>query len=323
MTRPSEPGRSRQTSADQALARLLAQLKSRGYRFVTPTPATHARVVKRPAMQEARDLRGVLGWSLAFDPQILEPEVLEALIAADALEPAGKDRFKSRFRVSSLGDDLYLHSAFPTDEEDAVFFGPDSYRFATLIEAELASRPAPAGVRLVDVGAGAGVGGIVAAKAASNLQVAMTDINALALRLARINAEAAGVEASFHLGPSLEPIDGAAELILANPPYMIDTSGREYRDGGDMHGAEIAFQIAEDAVARLAPGGRFLLYTGSAIIDGSDPLAQALAGLAEDANCELRYWEIDPDVFGEDLVKEPYRDVERIAVVAAVITRPR
>jgi methylase of polypeptide subunit release factors len=316
-----EPGRSQPTAADQALARLLAQLKSRGYRFVTPTPATHARVVKRPAMQQARDLRGVLGWSLAFDTDILEPEVLETLMAADGLEPAGKGRFKSRFRVSSLGEDLYLHSAFPTDEEDAVFFGPDSYRFAHLISAELASRPAADGARLVDVGAGAGVGGIVAAKACVSLRVAMTDINPLALWLARINAEAAGVEASFHLGPSLEPIDGAVDLILANPPYMIDTSGRDYRDGGDMHGAEIACEIAKDAVARLAPDGRFILYTGSAIIDGTDPLAQALTRLAEGADCELRYWEIDPDVFGEDLAKEPYRDVERIAVVGAVMTR--
>jgi hypothetical protein len=33
----------------------------------------------------------------------------------------------------------------------------------------------------------------------------------------------------------------------------------------------------------------------------------------------LRYEEIDPDVFGEELEEEPYRNVERIAAVGAVI----
>jgi hypothetical protein len=37
--------------------------------------------------------------------------------------------------------------------------------------------------------------------------------------------------------------------------------------------------------------------------------------------CTLDYREIDPDVFGEELSKPIYADVERIAVVGAVITK--
>jgi hypothetical protein len=35
----------------------------------------------------------------------------------------------------------------------------------------------------------------------------------------------------------------------------------------------------------------------------------------------MRYREIDPDVFGEELDDPAYRDVDRIALVAVVLTR--
>ncbi len=49
--------------------------------------------------------------------------------------------WRSRVRWSSLGDLLLVHSAWPTDSSDAVFFGPDSYRFAQLIEDHLRLSP--------------------------------------------------------------------------------------------------------------------------------------------------------------------------------------
>lgn len=307
---------------EAALADLLHALRARSYAFVTPTPATHARVIAR-TKGGARDLRDVLGWCLPFEPSILDMEISGVLRAADALELLPCGRFKSRVRVSTLGDDLFVHSAYPTDDEDAVFFGPDSYRFADLIRDELARSPPPRGARLVDVGAGAGVGAIVAAHACPAVSVTMTDINPHALRLARINAAVAGVEAEFVMGPNLDPVVGAVDLALANPPYIIDAAGRGYRDGGDMHGGRVSCEIAEAAVSRLSGGGRLILYTGSAIIDGTDRLRRALVALAEREGCAIRYREIDPDVFGEELEKAQYREVERIAVVAAVIARPR
>ena len=42
---------------------------------------------------------------------------------------------------------------------------------------------------------------------------------------------------------------------------------------------------------------------------------------AADAGCALRYREIDPDVFGEQLDLPGYEDVERIAAVGAVLSR--
>lgn len=307
--------------ADAALAALLQLLKARDYHFVTPTPATHGLVLSRPDRREARKIEDVLGWSLPFGTSLLDREVMQLLKTAGALEEAGEGRWRSLFRVSSLGGALFLHSAYPTDDEDAVFFGPDSYRFARLIMSELSARPPAAPVRLADMGAGAGVGAIVAHRLCPGARLIMTDINPKALRLARINASAAGVEAEFIESDGLTGVDDPIDLVLANPPYIIDPAKRAYRDGGALHGGAAALDMTRQALDRLADGGRFILYTGSAIVDGKDVLREALTGMANAAGCVMRYEELDPDVFGEELANEAYREVDRIAVVGAVFQR--
>jgi methylase of polypeptide subunit release factors len=308
--------------ADAPLLRLHALLRDRGYRFVTPTPATHARVVARADRQEAESVEDVLGWSLPFRPGTIDAQVEMLLDQAGLLSAAG-DRRRATIRMSSLHDRLFLHSAYPTDDEQAVFFGPDSYRFADLVRDELRACPLRPGAQAVDIGAGSGVGGIVAAGACPGLRLAMTDRNPAALRFARINAQAAGIAAELHETDTLEPVAGTFDLATANPPYIIDGKGRLYRDGGAMHGGQVSLDMAVMALRRLAPAGRLILYTGSAIVRGQDALRAALAEAARDHGCALRYREIDPDVFGEELDDPVYRDVDRIALVAAILTRAR
>ena len=89
-----------------------------------------------------------------------------------------------------------------------------------------------------------------------------------------------------------------------------------------MHGGEVSLEIARMAAARLAPGGRLVLYTGSAIVDGADPLRAALGSAMGELGCTVRYQELDPEVFGEELAKPSYADVDRIALVAAIAERP-
>lgn len=315
--RPEQPaGR----SADVELSHLLALLRDRGYRFVTPTPATHARVVARPDRQAAACVEDVLGWSLPYRPGDCDAAIEAILDRAGLTEPAG-DRRRATIRVSLLHEHLFLHSAYPTEAADAVFFGPDSYRFADLIRDELRDCPARDGAQMVDIGTGSGVGAIVAATACPGLRIHMTDVNPAALRFARINAAAAGVSAAFHEGDGLAAIPGEIDVATANPPYVIDDGKRLYRDGGAMHGAQVSLDMATMAMDRLAPGGRLILYTGSAIVRGRDPLEAALAAAAAARGCTMRYREIDPDVFGEELENALYRDVDRIALVAAVVTR--
>ena len=307
-------------SANMALLDLIGLLKDLDYRFVTPTPATHARILARPDRRQAADLRAIFGWSLPFAPDVPPQPVLECLRAGGALRDDGR-LLRSRLRASTLGEDLYLHSAFPTDQEDSVFFGPDSYRFANLIAAELTARPLNPGARIADVGGGAGVGALVAARTCPQARVVMTDINPKALRLAQINATAAGVEIETVEASGLDGVAPPLDLITLNPPYIIDEAGRTYRDGGGMHGGKLSLDLTIEAMDRLADGGRVLLYTGSAILKGADPLRDALTRKAAHRGLRLDYREIDPDVFGEELTKPQYRDVERIALIAATISK--
>jgi hypothetical protein len=313
------PQRASCPDPDAALLALLGALETRGYRFVTPTPATHARVIGRAGRRTARDLADVLGWSLPFEPGLLDPELLALLDAAGEIAPHGS-LLRATCRVSSLHGHLFLHSAYPTADEDAVFFGPDSYRFADFIRTRLGDC---AGARIVDVGTGAGVGGIVAADACPAARVTLTDINAKALRCARINAAFAGLAVDLVEGDGLAAVEGPIDVAIANPPYIIDPEGRAYRDGGDMHGARLSLDMACEAAARLSSGGRLLLYTGSAIIRGRDALRAELATAMTGLGCSLDYRELDPDVFGEELERPGYADVERIAVVGAVATKRR
>ncbi|HEX8257312.1 MAG TPA: methyltransferase [Allosphingosinicella sp.] len=305
-------------AAEAELRALLGLLRTERYRFVTPTPATHARVIARPGKREARGLRDIFGWNLPFAPDLLPGGLLDGLVAAGLAEPTG-GLWRSRVRVASLGERLFVHSAFPTVAVDAVFFGPDTYRFAAFLKAEL---PRVGGARrLVDLGAGAGAGGIVAAALLPGARITLVDVNPAALGLARVNAADAGINAEFVEAGSLDEVAGRIDLVIANPPYIMDEGDRTYRDGGGMHGAGVSFDWALAAARRLEPGGRMLLYTGVALVEGEDELEAALERALPELGCALRYRELDPDIFGEELDKPPYTEVERIAAVGAVIEK--
>lgn len=303
-----------------ALEGLLARLGERDYRFVTVTPATHRRILARRGNAPARTLQDVFGWSLPFDPDDVDQEIRETLRTAGVLldEPP---LLRSAVRASTVRGRNYLHSRFPTEAEDAVFLGPDTYRFANLIADELERVPLAPGARIVDIGTGAGVGAMVAAELCADCEVLATDVNGEALRLARANAAAAGIPLELIETSGLDGVAGDFDLALLNPPYMADEAGRAYRDGGGIHGGQLSVDLAKAVLPRLRPGGRLVLYTGSAIVEGTDRLGVCLRELAGVSGCALRYRELDPDVFGEDLIKPHYAGVDRIAVVSAVFTR--
>lgn len=309
-----------QIEADEALLQLGQRLRADGYRFTCVTPATHARNNAREGAEQARTLRDVFGWSRPFAPSLVSADQLRLLERAQVLVPHG-ELLTSAVRWSSLDELLLVHSAFPTDARDAVFFGPDSYRFAQVIHDHLQHSPTRV-EHAVDIGCGSGVGALLIARAAQHAQVSAVDINPLALRYTAINAALAGVS-NVSVEPSdlLDGITGTFDLIVANPPYMLDRGARTYRHGGGELGAELSLRIVEQARERLGRRGTLLLYTGVAIVEGRDALLEAIRLRLAGPEWSWVYREVDPDVFGEQLAEPGYAQVERIAAVALTVTR--
>jgi release factor glutamine methyltransferase len=318
-------------SRQLALVRLGQHLRAQGYRFITTTPETHRRVNGRPGAALGTTLRDIFGWSRPFHADRLSPEALALCQQADVLVPAGgqaagqaasEDRFTAAVRFSTLtsfgGDHLFVHSAYPTSGEDAVFFGPDSYRFAALL-----ARTVWKANRLVDVGCGTGVGGLVLAPRADH--VILTDINPGALDLAAVNVALAGSTAatvSLQVSDLLAQVrnDDPLDVVIANPPYLVDPARRLYRDGGGGLGIDLAARIVSESLARLSPGGQLVLYTGTPVMDGQPVLYARVQAELDERAATWAWEELDPDVFGEELSQPAYSQVERVAAVALVAT---
>jgi precorrin-6B methylase 2 len=294
---------------DEALVRLGVLLKESGYRFTTITPASHHRVNARPENAVARSLRDVFGWSRPFPHALLPPAMLAALETAGCIVDEGA-LLRSSVRFSSDAGALFVHSAFPTSGSDAVFFGPDTYRFLALLE-----RLQPRARRAVDIGCGSGAGGLRIANACDDILLA--DINDVALRYARVNAALNGVmNASAVYSDVLAGIDGEIDLIISNPPYLIDRDARVYRDGGGRFGEGLSVEIVRQSLARLRSGGRLILYSATAFVDGVDTFHTAIEPLLAAHDIDVRYEELDPDVFGAELGSGVYVTADRIAVIA-------
>lgn len=324
---------------DDALVELGRALREADYHFVTPTPETHRRVNARAGNEEARDLRGVFGWSRPFREGLLPRELQDLLARAGALATVGGGAesrapesggaesrapdsgeggraragggplLRSRVRFSTLAGELFVHSAYPTVAADSVFFGPDTYRFAALLLGAVQR----AGT-VVDVGCGSGAGGILLARRAGH--VVLSDVNPLALRYARVNARLSGAGDRVEVVESdvLRSVRGDFDLVVSNPPYLADEGARVYRDGGGPRGIDLSVRIAREALERLPRGGRLLLYSASPVEDGRNPLHEALLPLLR--GTRSTFTELDPDVFGEELERPAYAQADRIAVVA-------
>jgi methylase of polypeptide subunit release factors len=296
-----------------ALLALGQALQSTGYRFTTVTPATHRRVNGRPENAWAHDLRGVFGWSRPFRADTLSAELLALMRRAGVLDEDG-EVLRASVRASTIGTRLYFHSAFPTHAEDSVFFGPDTYRYVAALTRAMETLSPPR--RAVDIGAGGGPGAIEVAARFPDADTIAADINDSALELASVNARLAGaakVEA-IH-SDLLKDLEGEFDLVLSNPPFILDPRKLRYRHGGDMRGAGLSLQIVDAALSRLRPGGTLLLYTGVAIAEGRDEFLETIRQRLDAACASWTYEELDPDIFGGQLDCEGYEEVERIAAV--------
>lgn len=305
-------------------ADVLRQVAATGYRFTAVTPLTHQRVLARRGREPGATLRDIFGWNLPFEARSLPPELLAGMERAGIVRREGS-LLRSTVRIASLGDDLFFHSAYPTVEENAVFFGPDTSRFARFIRHALASREAQRrSLRVLDVGCGSGAGGVAVARAlaatGTPATVVMNDINPLALQYTAINAEVAGVEVTLAQGDALSAVDGEFDLIVSNPPSS--TTLRSAPTATAARGWAGAQRAHRGGVAEAAGTGRAvaaLHRRGDGRRRGSVPCGDAAAARGTGPGMVLR--RDRPDVFGEELERPVYAHIDRIAAVGLVATR--
>lgn len=320
-----------------ALVELLQIVRNADYKFTTITPLSHERVNARPGNSWAKGanvsnkLRDIFGWSRAFHESDIDPKIFSLMRKAGVLKPSkysDANSWLSNIRISTFDDEkfgkqFFIHSAYPTTEADAVFFGPDTYRY--LHEINTVINDGIQVHRAVDIGTGAGPGAILMALHYPEAEIYAVDINQHALDITVVNAAVAerqNVQALY--SDLLTALTGNFDLIVANPPYLVDEEQRSYRHGGGDFGAGLSHAIVEAAIPRLNPSGTLLLYTGVAINDGTDVFKNGienfLESLPQHQHLTWSYREIDPDIFGEELSNPCYAETDRIAAVALKIT---
>ncbi len=314
------------SAEEKAIIEIGEWLRTEHYRFITVSPKTHDYLNLQAENFIAQNLRDVFGWSRPFEKNLLPQKILELLQEAKALEqlPSKRNCFKSKIRFSSLNDLLICHSAFPTTDSNSVFFGPDTYRFANSVKNFIKNTSESSIQQILEIACGSGAVGIFANSLLLNdTQLTLSDINPKAISYSRVNAQLAGLEDVEIVESDLfQNTPQTFDLILTNPPYLLDEEARTYRHGGGNLGSELSLKILKESLSHLVPGGRLLLYTGSAIIDGKDIFFQQAQDFLKSKNLPFNYEEIDPDVFGEEIQYFYHKGVERIAVVILTLTLP-
>jgi len=314
----------KQQKQKDALLYLLNFFKKNSYQFTVITPLSHERILKRKKVQssEPKTLQDIFGWNLPFSAKDLDQVLFPLLMQAELIQ-AENDSFVSKIRVASLEDELFIHSAYPTVENDAVFFGPDTYRFYYHFKQYLNHHAQPL-QRCVELCCGSSAAAISIVKSYSTVsEMYAVDINPKALFYSEINQTFAGLENIYPIQSNLfSSLEGNFDLIFANPPYLMDSAERQYRHGGnELDGTDLAFDILKQGITHLSKNGSLFLYTGVAIrSSGNNFLVAVDAWIENYPSFKYTYEEIDPDVFGEELDEMAYQQIDRIAVALVKIT---
>ena len=132
--------------------------------------------------------------------------------------------------------------------------------------------------RLLDLGCGYGVVGVVMQRAFHKMDVVLSDVNQRALALARENAKRNYVErVAVTASKGWEKLDGQFDVVLTNPPVRA--------------GKETVFSFYEGACERLSVGG--LLYVVLQKKQGapsSKAYIETLFGNCEIVEKDAGYW---------------------------------
>jgi release factor glutamine methyltransferase len=140
---------------------------------------------------------------------------------------------------------------------------PDVYPPNPLGLAEIVREEVREQDRVLDMGTGSGVNGIVAAAAAR--EVVAVDVSPAAVECARRNAERNGVATRFQavVGDLFDQVGGSFDLILFDPPFRWFAPRSMVERGMADENYRTLTAFFEQAAGFLTPGGRILLSFGT------------------------------------------------------------
>jgi release factor glutamine methyltransferase len=137
--------------------------------------------------------------------------------------------------------------------------------------------------RVLDMGTGSGVNAILAASVAR--EVVAVDVNPVAVRAARANAERNGVTVDVRESDVFSAVDGTFDLVVVDPPFrwfaprdLLEAASTDQ----DYRMLSAFFSGLRD---HLAPGGRLLVAFGTSgdiaylreLMDGAGLVAEVVA----------------------------------------------
>jgi release factor glutamine methyltransferase len=134
----------------------------------------------------------------------------------------------------------------------------------------------PEGVRVVDVGTGSGAIALALKEERPDLSVVATDVSADALDVARENAERLGLDVEFLHGDLLDPLTGAVDAVLSNPPYVAAGDRLPPDVGFEPRGALFGGEDGLDVIRRLVKEASDVPFLALEVGAGQ---AAAVAGL--------------------------------------------
>lgn len=263
-----------------------------GNQLIAADVARSRAVVERMAPRE----RFILELLALGKADLHDPPPNECHAVIDALSNAGLITFDGARRSVSTTDWIvipalggYLMSGVPAPYKVAHQVGASAYVGTDSLFLAAAMAGASGG-RVLDLGCGSGLQGLLAARGAS--EAVLTDVDEHSLTLSALNAVINDVShpVSIRRGSFYEPVRGERfDTIVVLPPYVpsVPDSGASQTVDGGRDGLEFIRPLLKQAGAHLTDDGQFIAICQLLCDDDGPLLMRELHTLAPDLDVRV------------------------------------